>query len=116
MKPEGKPSLRLSAFVLLSCLLGCGKYNLMQTELYPAIPPNLKIAALNSVALDAKCSTPGGMTDGGVALSNGAHYQGCYFPDENAIYYDPFNPCIRHELCHASGRTPKDCAQVVCEK
>jgi hypothetical protein len=88
----------------------------MRPETYPHIPPDLRLVPLDSVALDARCSAPGGVTDGGVATRNGAHYQGCYFPDWNTIFYDPYNPCIKHELCHASGRSPLDCATVVCEK
>jgi hypothetical protein len=112
-----KPERKLIAVLLVVTLAGCGTMETtMRPEIYPRIPPNLKLVPLNSVALDAKCSSPGGMTDDGVALLTGAHYRGCYYDAENAIYYDPYNPCIKHELCHASGRSLKDCASVVCEK
>lgn len=122
--------MRALALVLLT---GCAASSPRVTT-YPAIRPNLRVVELPVREVDRACRRPNQKTDSGLPYPTyywpnsmpSIHGEqpapppervlipGCYERATNTIYVDEFGrmSLLKHELCHASGKSASDCAGV----
>lgn len=92
-------------------MMGCGSLPVRFD--YPRLPPNLKVEAHNQTRTNRLCRGKGEQRhDDGSLVMNGTDIAGCFIRPALIVISAWYPNTIYHELCHASGRSARACAEV----